>query len=76
MKNNERLKSFLFGILLSLFMWVFVTNIIQTLKCPRMTQTELFLSIPNSFLLRWNENCGEEVELKFTANPSKFNNRI
>ena len=32
-----------------------VTSIIQAIKCSKMTQSELFLNIPNSFMLNWNK---------------------
>lgn len=35
--------------------WIIVTNTIQSLICPSMTNTELFLQLPNSFLLDFIE---------------------
>jgi hypothetical protein len=46
----------LYGILVSLFLWMSVTSTIQAFKCSGMTQTQLFLHIPKSFVCDWN-NC-------------------
>jgi hypothetical protein len=37
-----------------LAIWLLVSNVIQAYKCPEMTQTELFLHIPESFVCNWN----------------------
>lgn len=37
-------------------LWVFATNIIQAFKCTEMTNTELFLHLPKSIILNF-ENC-------------------
>lgn len=37
----------------AVFLWVAVSNMIQAFKCPKMSQTELFLHIPKSFLCDW-----------------------
>lgn len=39
-----------------ILLWVGVTTIIQMFKCPELTQTEIFLNIPKSFMLNW-KNC-------------------
>lgn len=31
-------------------LWTATTGIIQAFMCPKMTQTELFLNIPQSFM--------------------------
>lgn len=46
----------LYGVLVSVFLWVFVTTTIQAFKCIGMTQTQLLLHIPKSFVCDWN-NC-------------------
>lgn len=40
-------------LLISLF-WLPISNFIQALICPEMTQTELFLHIFKSFIGDWN----------------------
>jgi hypothetical protein len=49
-----------FKILLFITMsWLFISNIIQALKCSEMTQTELFLHLPKSFICDF-KNCENE----------------
>ncbi len=43
-------------ILLLLIVWLFISNTIQRFKCSKMTETELFLSIPNQLILDYR-NC-------------------
>lgn len=50
------LKKYWHLIILFLFVfWLNVTTLIQAIKCPSMTQTEIFLNIPNSFILNFKE---------------------
>ncbi|MEY3501220.1 MAG: hypothetical protein RL308_2893 [Bacteroidota bacterium] len=43
-------------IVIAINLWIACSGIIQAFKCPKMTQTELFLNIPNSFICNW-KNC-------------------
>lgn len=38
----------------SLLLWILSVNAVQMWKCPSMTQMEIFLNIPNSFILEFN----------------------
>ena len=42
-------------IMIPLFSWVSISTVIQMVKCPKMTQTELFMHIPNSFVCEWKQ---------------------
>lgn len=35
---------------LVLLLWVVISNITQAIKCPKMSQTELLMHIPKSFV--------------------------
>lgn len=37
------------------FFWASVSTTIQSIKCPKITQTELFLHIPQSFICNWQQ---------------------
>lgn len=50
---NDNTRKILRLIFIVLLIWVAITNIIQTFKCPEMTQTELFLHIFKSFICDW-----------------------
>lgn len=39
----------------SLILWVLISNTVQRFKCPTMTETELLLHIPKSFVCNWSE---------------------
>ncbi len=60
MKTNFKFKTQLIAcayvLLVAVFLWVSVSNIIQAFKCPKMTQTELFLHIHKSFVCDW-QHC-------------------
>ena len=60
--NNNKLEknkikdyaiSMLYNVLAAVFLWVGITSTIQRFKCPSMTETELLLHIPNSFVCDW-----------------------
>ena len=53
MKN--KIVKLVYVLLIIISLWLSTTNIIQAIKCPKMTYTELFLNIPNSFMLNWSE---------------------
>jgi hypothetical protein len=40
-------------LLVAVFLWVSISCALQRLKCPQMTETELLLYIPHSFLCDW-----------------------
>lgn len=42
-------------ILAILALWIMFTTTIQAFKCPKMTQTELFLHIPKSCIWNWQQ---------------------
>lgn len=43
----------LYTLLTAVLLWVAVSTMIQAFKCPEMSQTELFLHIPKSFICAW-----------------------
>ena len=56
-KNKGKITHLLYNIILILsILWVSISTLIQALVCPKMTQTELFLHIPKSFICVW-EYC-------------------
>jgi hypothetical protein len=36
-----------------LCIWISISSTIQRFKCPKMTETEIFLNIPNSIVCDW-----------------------
>ena len=44
----------LLWVLVTVILWVLVSSVIQAFKCTDMTQTQLFLHIPKSFVCDWN----------------------
>lgn len=40
-------------LVIGLTLWIACTGIIQAFKCPKMTQTELFLNITNSVICNY-----------------------
>lgn len=43
-------------VIVAALLWVAVSSTIQAFKCTSMTQTQLFLHVPKSFICDW-ENC-------------------
>jgi hypothetical protein len=43
-------------LLFTIVIWVSVSSLIQAFNCPNMTQTQLFLHIPKSFIGDWRCN--------------------
>lgn len=41
------------AVVVALLLWIAVSTRIQAFKCTDMTQTQLFLHIPNSFVCDW-----------------------
>ena len=55
--NKNFIKKILLFILITVVLWLVVTaGFIQRFKCPEMTETELILHIPKSFMLDF-KNC-------------------
>lgn len=52
---KKKTKTYLYYLLIASFLWLWGTNIAQTLKCPEMTQTQLFLHLPQSFVLDFKD---------------------
>ena len=56
-RNTDKVKQVLgytlYVLLILVITWVSITNLIQAFKCPKMTQTELFLHIPKSAVCDW-----------------------
>lgn len=47
---KDNISNALYFVLVAVFLWVVISNIIQAFKCPEMSQTELFIHIPKSFV--------------------------
>lgn len=45
----------LFSLLTILVFWIAITSMIMRFKNPEMTETELFLAIPKSAILNFNQ---------------------
>jgi hypothetical protein len=43
-------------VLISVFLWMAISNAIQAFKCPKMSQTELLIHMPKSFVCDW-QHC-------------------
>lgn len=43
----------IFVLLVLSVLWLVISNLIQAFMCPEMTQTELFLHMPKSFVCDW-----------------------
>jgi hypothetical protein len=53
---KKHLESILPVFLMIAILWMSISVFIQAFKCPEMTQTQLFLHIPQSFVLNF-KNC-------------------
>jgi len=51
----KTIKKYIKIIVIGLFLWVSITCVCQSFINPSMTQTEVFLNIPNSFILNFKE---------------------
>ena len=57
MKNfKDKLGYELYILLVAVLLWVAISSMIQAFLCPELSQTELFLHIPKSFICEW-EHC-------------------
>lgn len=45
-----------YAMLVAVCLWIGITSMIQRFKCVKLTETEIFLRIPKSFVCDW-ENC-------------------
>jgi hypothetical protein len=50
---KKKLSGILTFIFIVICIWTSITCMIQRFKCPVMTDTELFLYIPQSFVCNW-----------------------
>jgi len=50
MKKRDKI---IYSIVAILSLWIVITNIVMAFNNPEMTQTELFLHIPKTFLLNF-----------------------
>jgi len=46
----------LYYLLIIFMLWIVFSSMIQRFKCPKMTETEIFLHIPKSVTCDW-EKC-------------------
>ena len=53
MKKNTKKYITIYVILVSLLLWTTITTVIVRFKNPELTETELFLRIPKSFILNF-----------------------
>jgi len=44
----------LYTLLIITLLWIVTSTMIQAFKCPKMSQTELLLHIPKSFVCAWD----------------------
>lgn len=55
--NKLKIKDYasneLYTVVVAVLLWVAVSSMIQAFKCTDMTQTQLFLNIPKSFVCDW-----------------------
>ena len=52
-KKYSKITTIVWFILVFLLLWTGVTSIIARFKNPKLTETELFLRIPKSFILNF-----------------------
>jgi hypothetical protein len=55
-KFKEIFKNTIYYIIVSVLLWCTISCFIQRFKCPKMTETEIFLNIPQSFVCNW-QHC-------------------
>jgi hypothetical protein len=48
--------AFAYVLLVAVFLWVAISSTIQRFKCAKLTETEIFIRIPKSFVCDW-ANC-------------------
>lgn len=42
-------------VMVIILLWITTTLLIQRFKCPKMTETELFINIPKSIVCDWQD---------------------
>lgn len=52
-KKYSKITNIIWFILVLLLLWIGVTSTIAAFKNPKLTETELFLRIPKSFILNF-----------------------
>jgi len=52
--KKQRIKEMLYLLLIIISCWVSISTMIEALLNPKMTQTELFLHIPQSVIFNWD----------------------
>ena len=52
-KKYSKITNIIWFILVLLLLWIGVTSTIAAFKNPKLTETELFLRIPKSFILNY-----------------------
>ena len=60
---KKNIDNFVYVMLIAVFMWVAISSTIQRFKCAELTETELFIRIPNSFVCDW-VNCKQKIKQK------------
>lgn len=53
MKNFKKI---LYWVFAPICIWIGISSTIQRFKCTKLTETELFIKIPNTFVGDWS-NC-------------------
>ena len=51
----KRFTKLIYALLLVIMLWLLITTMIQRFKCSKLTETELFLILPNSFIMDWHK---------------------
>ena len=52
-KNIMKIRKIAYNTIIVVFIWVAISCMIQRLKCPKMTETEILMNLPNSFIGDW-----------------------
>lgn len=56
MKESKKYaKSVIEIMFIIILLWIGITSTIQRFKCDKLTDTQIFKKIPNSFILEWEE---------------------
>lgn len=55
-KFKENAAIVVYAMLVAVFLWVAISSTIQRFKCVKLTETEIFIRIPKSFVCDW-ANC-------------------
>lgn len=52
-KIKKSISNILYVVIVAVFLWMAISTTIQRFKCDTMTETQLFLHIPKSFVCDW-----------------------